>query len=235
MPDTPRLALPLLDGGQAQKHVTVNEALALLDAFGAAAVVSRTRATPPAAPADGALHVVGAGGQGDWAGRDGALAAFLNGGWAFRAPEPGRRVHVRDEGAEAVFDGARWVEGRAAGRAGAATLLRVVSIDHAIAGGASSATAPFIPDKAVVIGVTGRVLETVRGAGLTGWRLGVAGAPGRYGAGYGLAAGSFAQGVTTAPTAYFGGAGLVLEAEGGVFEGGIVRLAAHLLEVEPPA
>jgi hypothetical protein len=235
MPDTPRLALPLLEGGQAQKHVTVNEALALLDAFGAGAVASRTRATPPSAPAEGALHIVGAGGEGAWAGRDGMLAAFLNGGWAFRAPEPGRRAHVLDEGVEVAFDGARWVEGRAAGRAGAATRLGIVTIDHAIAPGAASPTAAFIPDKAVVIGVTGRVLETVRGGGLTGWRLGAAGAPARYGAGYGLAAGSFAHGVTATPTAYFGGSGLVLEAEGGAFEGGRVLLAAHLVELEPPS
>ena len=54
MTTTANLALPLLEAGQAQKHVTVNEALARLDALVQLSVVSATTAAEPGAPAEGA-------------------------------------------------------------------------------------------------------------------------------------------------------------------------------------
>jgi hypothetical protein len=231
MDETARLKLPLLASGQAQKHVTVNEALARLDALTGAAVESRTVEGPEDA-ADGSLWLVPAGAAGLWAARSGQLAAASNGTWSFVEPEPGRRLWVRDEGREVVFDGAKWVDLGAPARLGAATALRVESFDHRLGPGAASLTAPIIRDKAVVIGVTGRVLEPL--GPISGWSLGIEGAPGRYGTGYGAKAGAFAHGVTGSPLAYYGETRLLLEAEGGAFEGGLVRLALHLLEMTPP-
>ena len=52
MPDTtPNLALPLIAGNQAQKHVTVNEALRLLDGLVQLTVLDRHLTAPPASPA----------------------------------------------------------------------------------------------------------------------------------------------------------------------------------------
>ena len=48
MSETPRFAMPLLDAAQAQKHVTVNEALMRADMLAAACVESRHLADPPA-------------------------------------------------------------------------------------------------------------------------------------------------------------------------------------------
>ena len=48
------LLLPYLLAAQAQKHVTVNEALRLLDGLVQLAVLDRHLTTPPASPADGA-------------------------------------------------------------------------------------------------------------------------------------------------------------------------------------
>jgi hypothetical protein len=84
-----------------------------------------------------------------------------------------------------------------------------------------------------VLGVTGRVLTELTGA--TGWSLGVTGSPDRYGTGYGTGAGSFAHGVTGQPQAYYGQTELAVTAEGGAFTGGTVRLAVHLLDLQPPA
>ena len=53
MTDTPRLALPAIEAAQAQKHVTHNEALALLDCLVQLTVESRTLAAPPLSPSDG--------------------------------------------------------------------------------------------------------------------------------------------------------------------------------------
>ena len=47
MTNTPRLVLPAIEAAQAQKHVTHNEALTLLDALTQLAVESRTLTTPP--------------------------------------------------------------------------------------------------------------------------------------------------------------------------------------------
>lgn len=235
MADTTRLALPLLEAGQTQKHVTVNAALTRIDALAAGAVLSRARAEPPESPSEGDAFLVAAEGGGAWEGRGGAMAFFDNGGWSFAQPWVGQRVWVVEERRAVVFDGEAWRAGFDGGAFGAATAAHVATVDHAVGEGGPSHTPPFIPDKAVVIGVTARVIETLSGTGVTGWRLGTADDPARYGSGYGLGAGSFAHGVTGAPLAYYGESGLLLSPEGGVFEGGLVRLAAHLLMLEPPA
>ena len=54
MTDTPRLALPVIEAAQAQKHVTHNDALTLLDCFTQLAVESRTLTAPPGSPANDA-------------------------------------------------------------------------------------------------------------------------------------------------------------------------------------
>jgi len=64
------LGLPYLLAAQAQKHVTHNEALRLLDAMVQLSVLDRTRTTPPASPADGTRQVVASGATGLWAGWD---------------------------------------------------------------------------------------------------------------------------------------------------------------------
>jgi hypothetical protein len=233
MSDTARFAMPLLDAAQAQKHVTVNEALVRADALGCGRVEDRDRTEPPATPAEGRVHIVGAGATGDWAGHDGALALFLNGGWEFISPWGGCSVWVASERTRVTRQGGAWLAGHAGGSpGGAATLMRVAEIDHALSGSVSQ-TAPVIPDKAVVLGVTGRV--TVQITGASSWSLGVPGSPDRYGSGYGTGAGSYAQGVTGQPQAYYGVTPLAITAQGGSFSGGKVRLAVHLLELSPPA
>lgn len=108
---TPRLHLPYLAASQAQKHLTLNEALGLLDGLIACAVQSRTLAVQPAAPADGALYILPAGPTGDdWSvAGAGALMRFEIGAWTELARAPGQLVYVRDEAALLLFDGADWV------------------------------------------------------------------------------------------------------------------------------
>ncbi|MPT23459.1 MAG: DUF2793 domain-containing protein, partial [Starkeya sp.] len=67
---TPLLALPLLAAAQAQKHVTHNEALMLLDAATQLAVLDRTRTAPPASPLPGDRHLVAPGASGAFAGHE---------------------------------------------------------------------------------------------------------------------------------------------------------------------
>lgn len=108
MTDTAHLALPLLSAAQAQKHVTHNEALALLDALTQLSVADRTRSAPPTTPSDGDRHIVAASPTGVWAGRAQAIAWFDVNLWRFLAPEIGWIAWVAAESLALVWTGTTW-------------------------------------------------------------------------------------------------------------------------------
>jgi hypothetical protein len=103
-----RLGLPYLAAAQAQKHVTHNEALRVLDALLALAVVARDRTTPPASPAEGDRYIVAAQPEGAFAGHGGEVAAFDDGSWRFYRPAAGWLCYVAQEGALLFHDGGAW-------------------------------------------------------------------------------------------------------------------------------
>ena len=104
MVDTKNLSLPLIAASQAQKHVTVNEALARLDGMTQLRLLSRSVTTPPAA-LDGECDGVPVGATNAWVGRDGEVAVFSNGGWVYAAPQSGWRAYVVDEASVAMHNG----------------------------------------------------------------------------------------------------------------------------------
>lgn len=104
------LSLPFIQPNQAQKHVTHNEALLVLDALTQLAVVADDVNTPPLAPADGVRFIVGDGGTGDWAGRDGEVAVFETSGWRYFIPRAGWRAYVIDREIMVVHDGSEWID-----------------------------------------------------------------------------------------------------------------------------
>ncbi|WP_371054400.1 DUF2793 domain-containing protein [Rhodosalinus sp. K401] len=122
MDQSPALGLPYILPNQAQKHVTHNEALRVLDAVVQIGVASRGETSPPPAPADGTRHIVAAPAAGAWAGQEEALAAFLDGAWHFFAPKAGWLAWVADEARLLVWDGAAW---RVAASSDMATLFGV--------------------------------------------------------------------------------------------------------------
>ena len=197
MSDTYQFGLPLVQAAQAQKHVTVNEALARLDAVAQMRVKADDWEIPSANSIEGEAHVVGPIASNEWAGQSGKVAIFSNGGWVFLTPKVGWRAWNEVLGAEIVYDGVEWV--RYAGVfavGGAASLHRVGEIDHTLAAGMVSVASNVIPSHALVIGVTARVIAAFTGAGVSSWSLGVAGAVDRYGSGLGLGLNSFAKGAT---------------------------------------
>lgn len=102
------LGLPYLLAAQAQKHVTHNEALRLLDAMVQLSVLDRTRTTPPASPADGDRHLVASGATGLWAGWDLNVAFWVDGVWMRLVPRPGWLVWVAAEQVFVVWNGSAW-------------------------------------------------------------------------------------------------------------------------------
>lgn len=121
MTESPHLSLPYLQSQQAQKHVTLNEALRRLDALVQLSVMSRSLAAQPGTPAEGDRYLLPEEASGDtWAGHpEGTLMAFQDGAWAAIAPGEGWRAFVADEAVLLVrHDGAWTVSGQQTVRLG---------------------------------------------------------------------------------------------------------------------
>ncbi|MEO7635722.1 MAG: DUF2793 domain-containing protein [Sphingomicrobium sp.] len=103
--------------GQAQKELTHNEALQMVDALIAPAVEGAAQAIPPAAPVAGNCYLVGAAATGAWAGQTGKLAQFTSGGWRFIAPVEGMTAFVRSNSQTAVYRQGAWELGQIRGTA----------------------------------------------------------------------------------------------------------------------
>ena len=71
-----RLTLPYIQPAQAQKHVTHNEALELLDLIVHLTVQGFAATTPPVTPAEGETYTLDAAPTGAWAGQSGMVASF---------------------------------------------------------------------------------------------------------------------------------------------------------------
>ncbi|HEU4959896.1 MAG TPA: DUF2793 domain-containing protein [Sphingomonas sp.] len=157
-----RLALPFLAAGQAQKEMTVNEALARLDVAVQAAAVAAGVDDPPAAPAPGQCWIVGSAPTAAWAGQAHALAAWTDDGWRFVAPVEGMAIWVAAEAVRWRWQGGSWMAGDLAGHR--------VSIDGiAVIGPQAAAIAD--PDGGAVIdaeacAAVGAILAALRSHGL---------------------------------------------------------------------
>ncbi len=103
------LGLPYIQQNQAQKHITHNEALRVLDKITQLVVQDRFASAPPANPVQGETYIVGPTPTGDWVGHEDAIATFEDAAWVFVVPKPGWRAHVLAHNAQVVFeDGAGW-------------------------------------------------------------------------------------------------------------------------------
>ncbi|MGY6705317.1 DUF2793 domain-containing protein [Roseinatronobacter sp.] len=109
LPETSaRLAMPYIQPAQAQKHVTHNEALRLLDVVVQLSLVTRTLTAPPLTPQNGSCYLVPVGAGGDWVGQAGQIALRDNDAWDFLTPRAGWLAMVLDEDRLLFFDGTDW-------------------------------------------------------------------------------------------------------------------------------
>ena len=105
---SPILSLPYIQPAQAQKHVTHNEALRILDAVTQLSVIDTTLSAPPAQPAEGDRYIVADAATGGWAGQEHNIAVWVDSTWQFFIPARGWRADISGSGAEVRFDGAAW-------------------------------------------------------------------------------------------------------------------------------
>ena len=110
MSESTRLQFSYLAGGQAQKHVTVNESLRRLDALVQLSVKSATTSAQPGSPSDGDIYLLPAGKTGAaWGGMaDGALAYYRDGVWEELTPRHGWQAYVEDANALYARDASAW-------------------------------------------------------------------------------------------------------------------------------
>jgi uncharacterized protein DUF2793 len=111
MSSTPRLGVPLLSPGQAQKEFFHNEALQTFDTLVAAASEEPPRASPPTAPALGACYIIADSPTGAWTGKAQCIAAFTSGGWRFITPFEGVTVYIRSTSTCAAYRAGAWEVG----------------------------------------------------------------------------------------------------------------------------
>lgn len=154
---SPLLKLPLVEAGQAQKHVTVNEALLRLDAVVQLVVVSATTTAQPGSPADGDVYLLPAGKTGAaWgAMANGAVASWRDGAWEAISPREGWLAYAQDGNLLLRWSGTAWaamgagevltvsagdrVLGRASSGAGAAEEIACTAAGRALIAGADAA------------------------------------------------------------------------------------------------
>ena len=105
--ETPHLVLPYLAASQAQKHVTHNEALRLVDALVQLAVLNRLT-VPPVSPVDGARYIVLPLGTGVFSTQAGKIATYVDGLWLFITPEEGWLAYVTADSRQYVYRAALW-------------------------------------------------------------------------------------------------------------------------------
>ncbi len=107
MATTPHLALSLLAPSQAQKEVTVNEALFRLDAILNSGAISRGTNAPPSSPQEGDLYIIGSAPTGLWAGKAQQIAYFQQ-IWRFIMPNAGMMLWVIADNQHVVYNGTSW-------------------------------------------------------------------------------------------------------------------------------
>lgn len=231
MSDSANLALPFLAAGQAQKHVTLNEALNCLDAVVQLVVESRALATPPASPGEGQRFIVAGVGAGAWAGQGGRIAAFQDGAWRFIVPREGWQAFARDEGAMLSFFAGAWLPGLARTRHGGALSLHAEEAEVTLTG-ASVTTPLVIASRRICLGVAARTTQGITGA--TSYKVGIAGEAGKFGDLLGIALGSTNIGII-GPSGVYADTPVTITANGSAFTGGKVRLVLYTLGFTAPA
>ncbi len=225
MTDTPNLSLPLLAPSQAQKHVTVNEALSLVDALCQCRIVDEL-AAPPASPVEGTVYSVAAGATGLWAAQDGRLALFLNGGWIFVTPKEGWRAWQIADAQAVIYTGSDWAQVATGGGSAPQTAMHAETFEHVVTQGSFNDTAFRFEPEMVMMGVGIEILEDVTGS-LTSMTVGHSGDADWFGSGYGLTAGTQIYATSAWPSRSHALRPMRFAANSGEMTGGRLRVTAH--------
>lgn len=232
MANTDKLNIPVMEASQAQKHVTFNESMLVLDAVVQLAVIDKDLTAPPGSPSAGDRYIVGASATGDWAGQDDSIAAYQNSAWEFYTPQDGWVAYVKDESLDYRYNGTSWVQEQAAvSDNGAATEVYCVEEELTGLSGATAVTTIAFPNQCIILGASVRVTTAITGA--TSFDCGDGSTVDRFGGSLGISLGSTNQG-TVSPAGNYSSTTVTLTANGGNFTAGAVRVALHYMVNKAP-
>lgn len=110
MSQTDNLSMPYIMPSQAQKHVTHNEALILIDAILQLSVKSRNESVAPTTVEAGNRYLIPTDASGDFLDQDGKIAAYQDGVFQFYAPQTGWLTYVEDEDIWLFYANGIWNE-----------------------------------------------------------------------------------------------------------------------------
>ena len=240
MDQTANLNMPYIMASQAQKHVTHNEAIRMLDALVQVSALDKDLIVPPGSPSDGDRYIPASGATGVWSGKDGMIAAFQDNAWMFYTPANGVLAYMVDEELIYVFDGAAWApysDGKIGGATtilntglfGSDTRFELIEEELTLAGPSTDSTIA-IPNRAIVFAVTSRTTVAITGA--ASYDVGIVGDTGKFGGTLGVALDSNNSGAI-GPSAFYADTALRLTANGSDFTGGKVRVSIHYLICAP--
>lgn len=114
--ESAKLRIPYIAAAQAQKHVTHNEAMTLLDTLVQLSVIDKDLTTPPGSPDEGDTYIVAGGGgtaTGSWVGWEKRISRYIDGTWRSYLPGEGAGAGwlawAIDEARLYAFNGTNWV------------------------------------------------------------------------------------------------------------------------------
>ena len=235
MNESTLLALPYILPSQAQKHVTHNEALRILDAIIHLSALDRGLTSPPVNPQNGDRYIVGQPATDLWAGHENEIAAYQDDAWIFYPPRAGWLAWVQDENQFYTFNGSNWIAAGSNSPSesivlntspnGAQTRFEISEEELSLTGDFVESTI-LIPDRAIVFGVSTRTTQSITGA--SSYDCGTADEINRFGALLGTALGSSNSGVI-GPTAFYADTKLRITANDSSFTAGSVRITIHYM------
>lgn len=221
-----------LSASQNQKEVTINDAFYLIDALLRAGALSAGDTTPPGSPAEGDVYILGGSPTGAWSGQGNKIAYYAN-GWKFITPAQGMRLWVNDISRRYFYNGSTWYEDgffvETSGEYFRAQRKQVIK--SALSGGTVTET-NFIPDRALVFGLSLRVTTLITGA--TSFNAGYTGSLSAFGSSIGVALDTTNIGLLGNPQGFFANTNLVFTANGGNFSAGQITAVLHYLEFKGP-
>jgi hypothetical protein len=103
-----KLGLEFILASQADKHVSYNQAMAILDVMVQLTVKNRTTSVPPASPTIGQSWIIATASTGSWLGLTGHIAVWSDSGWMFIPPKIGLRAWITDEKVLLVYVDGIW-------------------------------------------------------------------------------------------------------------------------------
>jgi hypothetical protein len=246
-----RLGLPYILPAQAQKHVTVNEALRKLDGIVQLSLQSPLTDAPPENPVSGASYFIASGAAGAWAHHGGQIATWQDDGWIFVAPQLGWRAYLLNQNVLAIFDGSAWVPLQAGSGSSTASddpdrLNMIGGLDLVIKratldlNNANKIDVPFrgiLPSHHMVIGMTIAITETV--AGSTMINIGDNTSSYRFATRMGVAAGTQAIGLCNPPYVYWSNSDVYVRTGNArtnenMITGGKIDVVVYMLTLQYP-